>query len=68
MIYLYYCAYCDLSFEASKPMTKASCAEDCPKCGVVSRRRYTPIPALFGWRLTEASHIRGNEDEYERDI
>ena len=49
-------------------MADASVSQECPKCGVTSQRKYTPIPALFGFRLTEASHIRGNKDEYERDV
>ena len=68
MIYLYYCAYCDKSFEIKKPMAKSGEDEVCPKCGVKAMRRYTAVAHTFGWRLTEKSHEKGNKDELERDI
>jgi len=68
ILYLYYCPYCDHSFEVNKPMADASCLEQCQRCGIKAIRKYTVTPAHFGWRLTEASHIRGNQDEFEKDI
>ena len=68
MIYLYHCPSCDLSFEVNKPMADASCLEQCPECEGRAERRYTSIPAHFGWILSEASHIEGNPDELVRNI
>ena len=68
MIYLYECAQCDLSFEVNKPMADASCPEQCPECRGESMRKYMPIPAHYGWVLSEASHTVGNPDELVRNI
>ena len=69
MFYLYYCEQCDLSFEIKKPMAEAGKPECCPQCGSKAGRRYTAIPALFGWRLTDRSQERfGPKNEFERDI
>jgi len=68
--YLYYCAYCDCSFEISKSMAKSSNEELCPKCGIKSQRRYTPIPFSFGWRLQDKCHEIGGPKwaEIEPDV
>ena len=50
-------------------MDKASEDERCPQCGMKAGRKYTAIPALFGWRLTDRCHDIGGPDvELERDI
>ena len=69
MIYLYYCSYCDHSFEIKKPMADVSKGEVCPQCGMKAGRRYTAIPHTFGWRLTDRCHEKGGPNvELERDI
>jgi len=49
-------------------MAQATQDEVCPKCGMKAERRYTAIPALFGWRLDEQSHLPHHQDRLERDI
>lgn len=68
MTYLYYCPHCKIEFEVKKSMYESSRREECPKCGLNASRRYTATPALFGWRLTDKSHERGQKDELERNI
>jgi len=70
VFYLYYCAYCDHSFEIRKPMAEAGKDEECPKCGVKAMRKYTPVIATFGWRLTDACHEIGGPKyaQIEKDI
>ena len=67
MIYLYKCPPCGLSFEVNKPMADASRHEQCPECSAKAIRKYTPLPAHYGWILSEASHIAGNPDELVRN-
>ena len=68
-LYLYYCPFCDHSFEIRKPMAKAGEDETCPRCGIKAMRKYTPVIATFGWRLSDESHhVRGHKDELERDV
>lgn len=68
-LYLYYCPVCDWSFEIRKPMAKAGQDEECPKCGIKALRKYTPVMATFGWRMTEASHeVGGPYCDIEKDL
>ena len=69
-LYLYYCSYCDYSFELKKPMAKASEDEKCPQCGIKAMRKYTPVIATFGWRLQQKCHEVGQTKwaEIERDL
>lgn len=69
-IYLYYCPYCEHSFEISKPMSDSGDDEECPRCGIRAMRKYTPVPFSFGWRLTDRSkYVKGApHTEIEPDI
>ena len=69
-LYLYYCSYCDYSFELKKPMAKAGEDEKCPQCGIKAMRKYTPVIATFGWRLQQKCHEVGQTKwaEIERDL
>lgn len=66
--YLYFCQRCNQTFEARKPMSDSSKDEDCPTCGQKAERRYAPVPASFGWRLSDESNEIGHKDEWIRDI
>jgi len=50
-------------------MAKAGEDETCPRCGIKAMRKYTPVIATFGWRLSDESHhVKGHKDELVRDI
>ena len=66
--YNYYCSRCDLEFEVKKKMADASRIENCPECKQEARRRYTPIPATWTWRLTDDCLYGNAPDKLERDI
>jgi len=68
MIYVYRCNRCDNVIEVKKPMRDSGRVEVCFNCGQEMVRVWAPIPALFGWRLTNSSHERFSKDEWERDI
>lgn len=40
----------------------------CDQCGQPALPVLSPVNHSFGWRLTEKSHIKGNRDEFERDV
>ncbi len=67
-LYLYFCPLCDFSFEIKKPMANSGEDETCPKCGVRAMRRYTPVFHTFGWKLSDASHEKGHQDELVRNV
>ena len=62
--YDYKCGHCKEGFEVTKPMSECSRDEACPNCGGVARRVYSPLRALWGFVLSDSSHIRGNNDKY----
>jgi len=68
MVYPYKCKECDIQFEVEKPMQDASLKEYCPHCRQDAKREYTPLGFTFGWRLTQASRIKGNKDTIEKAI
>lgn len=44
---------------------------NCPitcHCGLEARRKFSVFNWSFGWRLSDDSHIRGNPDEFVRNI
>ena len=40
----------------------------CPECGKTAHKQFWSCNWTFGWRLTDSSHIKGNNDKLERDI
>lgn len=67
--YLYWCPACGRDFEVKKSMSEAERPEKCSQCGLIARRRYTPLGFTFGWRLTDKSLWQeGARDELERNI
>lgn len=67
--YVYRCAADGIKFMVEKPILLGDRPEICPQCGSDGERLYQPTPALFGFRLTENSHIIGNNpNEWERDV
>ena len=65
--YDYYCPRCDLGFTVRKQMADASRQEYC-KCGNEARRKYTPLVATYGWRLTDDCLYGDAPDKMERNI
>jgi putative FmdB family regulatory protein len=65
-LYEYQCT-CGYQFEARQPLELRANAQ-CPKCEKLANKKLSTINASYGWRLTEASHIPGNPDRYEKDI
>jgi len=55
------------TFEVISPMP-GNDFENCPNCGGEAKRIIAPVNHTFGWRLSDASHIKGNKDELVRDI
>ena len=62
--YDYKCDHCEEKFEVNKSMVDCARDEVCPKCERVARRVYSPLRALWGFVLSDSSHIRGNNDKY----
>ena len=58
---------CCEEFELIRPMSE--CAEDgeCPGCGKMARRVFSPLIEHWGWILTEQSHHKGAKDEWVQD-
>jgi hypothetical protein len=42
--------------------------DKCPVCGLQARRIISVCNNTFGWTYTEASYIRGNPMEFERNV
>lgn len=62
MFYEYECSECQHTFEVRHSMTEDYTAK-CPKCGGECKRKFSPIPFSFGWRLSEKSHEIGTPKE-----
>ena len=69
-VYEYLCD-CGSVFEKKRAYSEYELPAECPSCGGFSKRTYHELMTVndsFGWRLTESSHMKGNPDEFERDI
>lgn len=66
-IYEYHCPVCGANFDVRLSMNDKSLIR-CPICRSEAKRRMSVVNHTFGFRLTEESHIKGNPDEYERDV
>jgi len=69
-LYEYECPLCKCRFEIRQSYDDKSLIR-CPKCKGEARRLLSSVATVnwsFGWRLTEASHERFSEDEWEKDI
>lgn len=67
-IYEWQCQNCGKIEEIMHHFEEPSDIEAPLCCGKYMERRISVVNHTFGWRLTEASHIRGNPDEFERRI
>jgi len=65
--YEYECPACGCKFEVMLGYEDRALVR-CPKCKTVARRLISVVNHTFGWRLTDASHERFSEDEWERDV
>ena len=54
-------------FEALRSISSRDNAP-CPTCGKDSQAQMSTCNWSFGWRLTENSHIKGNKDEFEKNV
>lgn len=64
MLYEYKCA-CGLKHE--KITDDKEKEADLCECGQMARRVISISPVKWGWILTEASHHKGNKDEWVKD-
>lgn len=65
--YDFECQKCQNRFEV-KGHFDAPTEIECPNCGGEAKRKILPVNISFGWRLTEASYIKGNPMKLERNI
>ena len=58
MTYSYECEKCDVKFDISKSMSDSSRLENCPNCGIVANRIFSP-PQFIGTSVYEANFNPG---------
>ena len=64
---IYEYRHCDKRFEVLKPMAECANGENCPECGEMAARVYSPFIDIWPQILTEASHHKGATDEWVQD-
>lgn len=56
MIYEYYCDSCGKQFEVKRSIKDTPSPVNCPQCGKVTRRKYSPLNNTWGrgcWQFGE---------------
>jgi len=66
-LYQYECSKCHLQFDAWNKI-KDRQTTTCTKCRGVAQKRISAPNFSFGWKLSEASSIKGHRDELVRDV